>query len=141
MLGFSFVFIGHHKFIGFTLQVYRDSTTVCTIRNYRRNCTKCAEKYSPYMYKLCKVGQYTSVNVVYSSAVYLYIYQLLYLCVWPEQLMCAVMELQGVSRELRKSMGLLHSSKSIPGPIIRWQKFPDIGTFWYLMDNMNINVF
>ena len=37
--------------------------------------------------------------------------------------------LQGVSRELTKSIGLLHSPKSIPRPIIGWEKLCDVRTF------------
>jgi hypothetical protein len=38
----------------------------------------------------------------------------------------AVMKLQGDPRELKKSMHLLHRAGSIPGPIIRWEKFTDV---------------
>ena len=37
--------------------------------------------------------------------------------------------LQGVPRELTKSIGRLHRPGSIPGPIIRGEKFTDARTF------------
>jgi hypothetical protein len=36
-----------------------------------------------------------------------------------------VLELQGVPRELTKSIGLLHRPGSFPGPFIMWKKFTD----------------
>jgi hypothetical protein len=33
--------------------------------------------------------------------------------------------IQGVPRELTKSIGLLHRPVSIPGPFIMWEKFTD----------------
>ena len=37
--------------------------------------------------------------------------------------------IQGVPRELTKSIALLHRPGSIPGPIIRGEKFTDAHTF------------
>ena len=50
-------------------------------------------------------------------------------------------QLQGVWRELTKSIGLLHSPQSIPRTIIRWEKLHDVRTCTYLRGKMNINDF
>jgi hypothetical protein len=44
-------------------------------------------------------------------------------------LMFLIYRVYGVSRELRKSIVLLHRQGSIPWPIIRWGKFTDARTF------------
>ena len=54
---------------------------------------------------------------------------------------CELNMLQGVPRELTKSISLLHRPGSIPGPIIRGEKFTDARTFWYSMVTINTNDF